>query len=174
MNRLVGILAAVLLGPACGSGGGGGGAAAGPSSSPAASAAGGQGLKANLCDYYSTADFQAALGLGLAPNAGGNGCSYRDAIGDTCNLTIIGGSSYAAQYSAYKEAAVRYSPVEAFAAGDQGFYSSTLQNPPDVWFFDFGFTKKTVFAGMICGGTMGSANPKPKALVLGQKLATEF
>jgi hypothetical protein len=109
-------------------------------------------------NYVSTPDFQKLLGLPLAAYRAGQSCAYRDQRGDTCDVTVVKDQG---QYAINKAAAARYGTVEPLMTGQEGFYSATLQSPPVIWIFDFGFLKGDAYAGTLCGGRMGSNNPKP-------------
>jgi hypothetical protein len=123
------------------------------------------------CDYLSTPDFQSTIGHALVGYRTGPSCSYRDQLGDTCNVVVARESG---QYSDGKMHAATYGSVESLAVGDRGFFSAQLQVPPAVWVFDFGFVKGDAFVGGLCGGRFSSANPKPLALKLANRIASHL
>lgn len=127
-------------------------------------------LRSSPCDYLSTADFQSTLGLPLQGYRAGQTCAYRDKSGNTCQLTVQADPN---QYATARSAAAQYGPVEALAAGDQGFYSAQLQ-VPGVWIVDFGLLKGEAFAGAVCGARFGTSNPKPQAARLANLIASRL
>jgi hypothetical protein len=141
----------------------GGRSTASPAPSPA-------GLLANPCGYLSKSDFQKTLGLSLDGYRAGQTCAYRDAGGNTCQVTVLADTG---EYAASREAASSYGAVEVLGAGDKSFYSAQPQRP-GVWVFDFGLMKGSAFAGALCGARFGSSNPKPQAARLGNLIASRL
>jgi hypothetical protein len=135
--------------------------------------AGGNGHAAlgTSCDYLTTPDFQSTIGHALVGYRSGPSCAYRDKLGDTCNVVVARESG---QYSDGKMHAATYGSVESMAVGDRSFFSAQLQVPPAIWIFDFGFVKGDVFGGGLCGGRFSSANPKPLAVKLANKIASKL
>lgn len=127
-------------------------------------------LLSSPCSYLSKADFQATLGLPLEAYRAGQSCGYRDSRGDTCQVTVLVDSG---QYAAAQSAASRYGVVDTLGAGDKSFYSAQLQGP-GVWIFDLGLMKGTAFAGALCAASLGSSNPKPQAVRLGNLIASRL
>lgn len=127
-------------------------------------------LRSSPCDYLSTTDFKQTLGMSMSGSRAGVACTYRDPRGDTCQVTVISGAT---QYAASKKAAAGYGTVQALAVGDQGFYSSQPQTP-GVWIFDFGLMQSGDFAGAVCGGQLGSTDPKPRAVKLADLIASRI
>lgn len=128
------------------------------------------GLLSNPCGYLSKADFQETLGLPLEGYRAGQACGYRDARGNTCQVTVL---ADAGEFATSQAAASKYGAVEVLSAGDKGFYSAQPQSP-GVWIFDLGLMKGTVFAGALCGARFGSSNPKPQAARLASLIASRL
>ena len=139
-------------------------------SRPASSTSGGHGLHSNPCDYLSTTDFKQTLGMSLVGFRAGTACTYRDQRGDTCQVTVV---NSAGQYATSRTVAAGYGTVETLAVGDQGFYSSQAQTP-GVWIFDIGLMKSGNFAGAVCGGQLGTTDPKPRAVRLADLIASRI
>ena len=137
---------------------------------PAASTSPGHGLLSNPCDYLTTSDFKITLGMAMTGYRAGAACSYRDLRGNTCQVTVVGGVG---QYAASRNEAAGYGPVQALAVGDQGFYTSQRQTS-GVWIFDFGLMKGGDFAGAVCGGQLGTSDPKPRAVRLADLIASRI
>ena len=127
-------------------------------------------LLSDPCGYLSKADFQATLGLPLEGYRAGQACGYRDARGNTCQVTVLADTG---QYATSQAAASKYGVVEILGAGDKSFYSAQLQQP-GVWIFDLGVMKGTVFAGALCGARFGSSNPKSQAGRLANLIASRL
>jgi len=119
----------------------------------------------------STADFKQTLGMSLAGYREGAACTYRDPRGNTCQVTVADNTS--GQYAASRAAAAVYGTVQAVAVGDEGYYTSQPQTP-GVWIFDFGLMKSGNFAGAVCGGQLGTSDPKPRALLLAELIASRI
>ncbi|HEV2218867.1 MAG TPA: hypothetical protein VGV88_15035 [Candidatus Dormibacteraeota bacterium] len=141
----------------------GGSSTAGAAPSPA-------GLLSNPCGYLSKADFQHTLGLPLEGYRAGQLCGYRDARGNTCQVTMITDTG---QYAASEAAASRYGVVVALGVGDRSFYSAQRQRV-GAWIFDLGLMKGTSFAGTLCGADLGSSDPKPQAERLASLIASRL
>lgn len=139
-------------------------------SRPAASMPAGHGLHSNPCDYLTTTDFKLTLGMAMTGYRAGAACSYRDLRGNTCQVTVVAGDG---QYAASRHEAAGYGSVQALAVGDRGFYSSQQQSA-GVWIFDFGYLKGGDFAGAVCGGQLGTTDPKPRALLLADLIASRI
>jgi hypothetical protein len=144
-------------------------ACGGSSSAPAGSA--NHTALAGACDYLSAPDVNSILGLPLVGYQSGPTCSLQDQHGDGCSVTVTRDPS---QYARSKTSAAAYGSIESLPAGSRGFYSARLQVPPAVWIFDFGFVKGDAFGGAVCGGRFGSANPKPLAVRLANKIALKL
>ena len=95
------------------------------------------GLLSNPCSYLSKADFQQTLGLSLEGYRAGQVCGYRDARGNTCQVSVLADTG---QFAASQEAASKYGAVGTLGAGDRSFYSAQPQSP-GVWIFDLGLMK---------------------------------
>lgn len=139
-------------------------------SRPAASTAGDHALRSNPCDYLTAADFKLTLGMAMAGYRAGTACSYRDPRGNTCQVTVVAG---AGQYAVSRNQAAGYGPLQPLAVGDEGFYTSQRQTP-GAWIFDFGLMKGGDFAGALCGGELGTTDPKPRALLLADLIASRI
>jgi hypothetical protein len=128
------------------------------------------GLLSNPCSYLSKADFQQTLGLSLEAYRAGQACGYRDARGNTCQVTVLADTG---QYAAAQGTASRYGVVGTLGVGDRSFYSAQLQSP-GVWIFDLGLMKGAAFASALCGARFGSSNPKAQAARLGNRIASRL
>jgi hypothetical protein len=128
------------------------------------------GLLSDPCGYLSKADFQETLGLPLDGYRAGQTCGYRDAHGDTCQVTVLADTG---QFATSQAAASRYGEVQVLAVGDKSFYSAQLQRP-GVWIFDLGLMKDSAFASALCGGRLGSSNPKQLAARLANLIASRL
>jgi hypothetical protein len=128
------------------------------------------GLLSNPCSYLSKADFQQTLGLSLDGYRAGQACGYRDARGNTCQVTVLADTG---QYAAAQATASKYGVVGTLGAGDRSFYSAQLQSP-SVWIFDLGLMKGPAFARALCGARFGSGNPKAQATRLGNLIASRL
>ena len=128
------------------------------------------GLLSNPCSYLSKADFQQTLGLSLEGYRAGQSCGYRDARGNTCQVTVLADTG---QFAAARATASSYGVVESLGAGDRSFYSAQPQGP-GVWIFDLGLMKGGAFASALCGATFGSSNPKAQATRLGNLIASRL
>src|SRR5712664_904555 len=117
------------------------------------------GLLSNRCSYLSRADFQQTLGLSLEGYRAGQSCGYRDARGNTCQVSVLADTG---EYAAAQATAAKYGVVETLSAGDRSFYSAQPQSP-GVWIFDLGLMKGGAFASALCGARFGSSNPKAQA-----------
>src|SRR5258706_6613063 len=128
------------------------------------------GLLANPCSYLSKADFQQTLGLSLERYRAGQACGYRDASGNTCQVSVLADTG---EYAAARATAAKYGAVGTLGAGDRSFYSAQPQSP-GVWIFDFGLMKGPAFASALCGARFGSSNPKAQATRLGNLIASRL